>query len=125
MADLFFDGPEPPPGREWCAICVMLVKQHVVAEKQDLVKQASVSDADAPAVRVKMAPSMTGQELNIAVTHAISTVVPQFGALPVCWSHALGLELRGGLMPANPAEAAMFSQAAQLGGGNSQPRRPR
>jgi hypothetical protein len=66
---------------------------------------------------------MKGQELNIAVTHAISTVVPQFGALPVCWSHALGLELRGGLMPANPAEAAMFSQAAQLG--NSKQQRPR
>lgn len=123
MADIYFDGPEPPPGREWCAVCVMLVKQHVVAEKQELVRQASVSDADAPAVRVTMAPHMTGQELNTAVTHAISTVVPQFGALPVCWSHALGLELRGGLMPANPAEAAMLSQAAQIG--NSQPRRPR
>jgi hypothetical protein len=123
MADIYFDGPEPPPGREWCAVCVMLVKQHVVAEKQELVRQASVSDADAPAVRVTMAPSMKGQELNIAVTHAISTVVPQFGALPVCWSHALGLELRGGLMPANPAEAAMFSQAAQLG--NSKQQRPR
>lgn len=123
MADIYFDGPEPPPGREWCAVCVMLVKQHVVAEKQELVRQASVSDADAPAVRVTMAPSMKGQELNIAVTHAISTVVPQFGALPVCWSHALGLELRGGLMPANPSEAAMFSQAAQLG--NSKQQRPR
>lgn len=116
MADIYFDGPEPPPGREWCSVCVMLVKQHVVAEKQDLVRQASVSGENAPAVRVKMAPHLAGTELNTAVTHAISTVVPQFGALPVCWSHALGLELRpGGVPPASPQEAAMFSQAAQLG----------
>lgn len=115
MADLYFDGPEPPEGKEWCAVCVMLAKQHVVHEQQAMVSLASRSAEDAPAVRVTMARNLTGFELKPAVTHAISTVVPQFGALPVCWSHSLGLELMpGGVAPASPQEAAMFGQAAQL-----------
>jgi hypothetical protein len=115
-ADIYFDGPEPPEGRLWCAICVMLAKQRVTSAEQALVSHASRSPDDSPAVRVNMAGHMVGTELEIAVTRTISTVVPQFGALDVCWSHALGLSLKpGGVAPASPQEAAMFSQAVPLG----------
>jgi hypothetical protein len=116
MADIYFDGPEPPEGKQWCSVCAMLAKQRTVHARQAMVQQAARTGDDAPAVRVSMA--LDGAELKPAVTHAISTVVPQFGSLPLCWSHVLGLELLpGGVAPASPQEAAMFGQAAQLNSG--------
>lgn len=121
MADIFFDGPQPPIGKQWCSVCVMLAKQAVVHEHQDEVKATAMAPADAEAVRILVLH--TGKtELAPAVTSAISTVAPHFGPLPVCWSHAIGLELMpGGVAPATPEQAAMLSQAVQLG--NSQGKR--
>lgn len=122
MADIFFDGPQPPIGKQWCSVCVMLAKQAVVHEHQDEVKATAMAPADAPAVRILVDTISRQVELAPAVTSAISTVAPHFGPLPVCWSHAIGLELMpGGVAPATPEQAAMLSQAVQLG--NSQGKR--
>lgn len=122
MGDIFFDGPEPPEGQLWCAVCLMIAKQYVVQAEQVLVRKAAASSPEAPPIRVNMLKHLASQELKVAVTRTISTVMPQFGALEVCWSHAIGVDLSGGaVVPASPQEAAMLSQAVPLG--NNQQRR--
>jgi hypothetical protein len=118
---VFFDGPEPPEGQQWCAICVMLVKQAVIEAEHTMIDVSKRGDESDPPMRIDIARhvKLGGHELAAAVTRAISTVVPQWGPMDVCWSHALGLQLMpGGVMPASPQEAAMLSQAAQLGNQN-------
>lgn len=115
MADIFFDGPAPPAGRQWCAACLMLAKQGAVQANQDAVRAAAMAGDDAPAVRIRVDIGRT-TELAPAVTTAISTIAPQFGPMLVCWSHAIGIELTPqGVSLASPQEAAMINQAVQLG----------
>lgn len=113
--DVWFDGPEPPAGFVWCAICVGLAKRIVTGAEVDALQDAARGTEDQQPIRINMSRHLLGVELKVAVTRSISTVAPGLGALDVCWSHAVGLEpMAGGLMPANPAEAAMVNQAAQL-----------
>lgn len=112
---VYFDGPEPPEGRIWCAVCTMQYKQVFIAANQARINTAQQGDEHL--VRnPRFNLTDRQQELKLAVTRTISILGPQFGVLDVCWSHAVGLDMRQGLMPANPSEMAMFSQAAQIGG---------
>lgn len=113
MADIYFDGPQPPLGRQWCAACLMLAKQDAVRENQDAVRAAAIAPDGSPAVRIHV--DVSG-ELACAVTTAITTIAPQFGPMLACWSHAIGIELTpAGVSLASPQEAAMINQAVQLG----------
>ena len=106
-------GPAAPPGGVWCAVCVMIAKQAVIAANNEVFAAAQLGNGDA-APRVTMDTQQVVL-LEPAVTRAISWVVPQWGPLEVCWTHALGLEiLPGGVAPASPAEAAMVNQAVML-----------
>lgn len=113
MADIFFDGPAPPAGRQWCAACLMLAKQGTVQASQDAVRAAALAPDSDPPVRITV--DTREAELAPAVTTAISTIAPQFGPMLVCWSHAIGIELTpAGVTMASPQEAAMINQAVQL-----------
>jgi hypothetical protein len=106
-------GPNPPSGQVWCSICVMIAKRAVIAANQALVDSASRGSETDPPIIIKV--DLTGIRVDTAVAKAVSTVVPAWGPLDVCWTHALGLEmLPGGVMPATPQEAAMLNQAVQL-----------
>jgi hypothetical protein len=113
--DVFFDGPEPPPGQVWCAICLGLAKRVVTGAEQEALAAAARGSEDQQPLRINMSKHLLNVELKVAVTRSISTVAPALGALDVCWSHAVGLEpMSGGVALASPQEAAMVNQAAML-----------
>lgn len=122
---VFFDGPQPPQGRVWCAVCAGGYKHAGVAAQRDAINRAQNGNGtpSGKAPRFTLGkPLMSsvgpldGAELALAVTRGLSTLGPNFGVLDVCWSHLIALDMTGGaIAPASPQEAAMFSQAAQLG----------
>jgi hypothetical protein len=108
---IYFDGPRPPAGHIWCAICAGMYKQAGI-DAQPLQLEQAKQDGGRISLRDHT------QELNVAVTRALSILGAQFGILDVCWSHAMALTLRmDGITPASPQEAAMLSQAVPLRGG--------
>jgi hypothetical protein len=113
--ELFFDGPEPPPGTIWCAICVGFLKKRVLDAEQVTVSEAQRGSPDQQPVRLNMLRHSMGTELKPAVTRTISSAAPGLGPLDVCWSHAIALDpVGGGISIASPQDAAMLSQAALL-----------
>ena len=112
---VYFDGPEPPEGRIWCAVCAMQYKQTYLAANQAAIQMAQKPNAHRIG-NPRFDITQDRGELKIAVVRSLTILGPQFGVMDVCWSHVVGLDMRQGLMPANPAEMAMFSQAAQIGG---------
>lgn len=115
---VYFDGPQPPEGRSWCVVCAMQYKFGGVTKHDRAIKaheQSNTSGAIVRPPRFSLADQPGTPELAVAVTRGISVLGAQFGVLDVCWSHVVGLDLRSGLMPATPQEAAMFSQARMLG----------
>lgn len=116
----YFDGPAPPEGCTWCAVCAMQYKnggvEHYAQQINAHEKQAATNGALLRSPRFDLTAQPGIQELKVAVVRAMSILGPNFGMLDVCWSHVMGLNLRsGGVLPANPQEAAMFSQAKMLG----------
>ena len=115
----YFDGPEPPEGRIWCAVCAMQYKnggvKHFARQIDAHEKLTGTNGALVRSPRFDLTAQPGKQELAVAVTKGISILGPNFGQLDLCWSHVMGLDLRNGLMPATPQEASMFSQARMLG----------
>ena len=113
----YFDGPQPPEGFIWCAVCAMQYKNGAVQHFKDAIAahERGSNGMLLAAPRFDATAQPGKQELAVAVTRALSILGPNFGALDVCWSHVMGLDLRTGLMPASPQEASMFSQARMLG----------
>lgn len=110
---IMFDGPQPPAGCKWCAVCAMLYKQSGL---ERLSQQMDIARANGSRVNLASGAALAKTELKVAVTRALSTVQPAWGPMDVCWSHALGLRLQGGgIAPATPADAAMLSGGRLLG----------
>lgn len=90
-------GPNPPPGREWCATCAVLYLGEVSADPlvqkaaQEQVQKALEEGVEE--VTFTMPPSW--RRLREAVTTAPSVYFPY--PMPVCWLH-----LHGGIPSGKP-----------------------
>lgn len=88
MADVMFTGPWPGGDWWWCAICVGVAKQAVIEKHKERIEQAA-KDSGGP---VWLAVPDTMKEASNAVTIAVSLIFPQLGPVPLCWSHAPGID---------------------------------
>ncbi len=89
MSTIKVTGPQPDDGRQWCAACVMLAKQEL-------------HDDQLPAMQGALRDGKTGTILfhanstavEPAVTLAVWGDAPNMPPMPVCWTHAAGINLK-------------------------------
>jgi hypothetical protein len=83
-----FEGPAPPPGRVFCAVCVMMAKAAAVDEAKDAIAELA-RQPNGTVEWFQIAGKLPeGVPVQVAVTRALFAVAPQLGPLDVCWSHA-------------------------------------
>jgi hypothetical protein len=89
MSTLQVTGLQPDDGKQWCAACVMLAKQ-ALHEKHLPDMIAALKDGKNGIVRFHVTPDL----LQHAITIAVWGDAPNMPPMPVCWTHAAGINLK-------------------------------
>ncbi len=89
MSTLRITGPVPAEGTQWCAPCVMLAKQALHDEHLDGMREALADGR--PGIKTW---HITPGQLEPAITTGIWGDAPNMPPMPVCWTHAAGINLK-------------------------------
>lgn len=82
--------PDPPDGKQWCVMCVMLAKGIINERNARAYAEVNADGKDSDqwiSVREPFA-------LQPAQVRAIAAEMPQAGVLDLCWTHAAGITLK-------------------------------
>jgi hypothetical protein len=83
----FNEPPDPPDGRVWCVMCLMLAKNQITSAHPELAEVQASSKTLTHYVAWD-----TTIMLMPAMTKGISDV-PQLGVVDVCWTHLAGIKV--------------------------------
>jgi hypothetical protein len=95
-----FTGPSPDEGRQFCSVCAMVFK----AKALEAIKDWLAMVQQLPNGHVKWHELKSDVPLQHAVCKSIYQPLANWGQLDLCWSHAMGLNLSAGLLPASAAQ---------------------
>ena len=91
--------PDPPEGKQWCAMCVMLAKGIINGQHAQEVAELAADGKDGDRWFSAREPF----PLQAAQVRAMVAEMPQAGVLDVCWTHAAGITVKpqSPIAPAN------------------------
>jgi hypothetical protein len=118
MREILFDGPQPPPGRQWCALSALEFKTAVEKASRSFASAAQELDGAGP-YAVDML--QIAARHRIELPHEADLVAPCVALggqpVPLCWSHAPVLQqasplaVPGSVLPnGQPLGAALGAQ---------------
>lgn len=80
----------PPPGRQWCVICLTEAKQKQWEAYQSQIQHGYEMPADAPVTVIPWPDGLT-KELQEGAYRAVSGEAPMLGVIDgLCWNHVAG-----------------------------------
>jgi len=93
-ATVLYKGPKPPLGEKWCFLCVAFMKAQYNDRHQEDIDRAN-NTPDGEVIHFDLTAELSElPPLEVAVTLGLSGVLPQAGALELCWSHATAVKLQ-------------------------------